>query len=219
MFAQTRMHTETLKDYFDRLADCWDERVVHDGSKIRRLFSLFEIPPNARILDVGSGTGVLIPIFLKRLGRAGRIIALDFSERMLQIAREKFGNRGIKYVCEDVENYEPGEEFDVISCYSCFPHFRKQKRLLMRMAGWLRAEGWLVVMHLQGRDQINSRHREADDAVQKDYLPLAGVVAAWMWEAGLSPVLTVDTQELYFVGGKKICASVKHFCQSTCIYR
>jgi tRNA A58 N-methylase Trm61 len=43
-------------------------------------------------LDVGSGTGVLVPFLLKAVGPAGHITIIDFAEKMAEICKAKYAH-------------------------------------------------------------------------------------------------------------------------------
>jgi len=78
---------------FDRVAPGYDlmNTVLSFGVHHRwrrRAADLCELPPGARLLDLATGTGDLAAEFLRR---GARVTGLDFSEKMLRIARKKLG--------------------------------------------------------------------------------------------------------------------------------
>jgi demethylmenaquinone methyltransferase/2-methoxy-6-polyprenyl-1,4-benzoquinol methylase len=60
----------------------------------RRAADLARVGPGARVLDVASGTGDLAFELAGRVAPGGEVVATDFSERMLEIARAKATARG-----------------------------------------------------------------------------------------------------------------------------
>ncbi|WP_455392512.1 class I SAM-dependent methyltransferase [[Eubacterium] cellulosolvens] len=54
-----------------------------------------ELPDDGRVLDLGCGNGRNI-VYLASINRGFRIIGLDFSERMLRIAKNKINDQGLK---------------------------------------------------------------------------------------------------------------------------
>ncbi len=84
------------EDAFERLAHQWDElRFEHFGGlfHIEALASL--LPAEWRVLDVGTGTGYLLP-FLARHFQS--VIAADASAAMLDLARQRARREGISHV-------------------------------------------------------------------------------------------------------------------------
>jgi demethylmenaquinone methyltransferase/2-methoxy-6-polyprenyl-1,4-benzoquinol methylase len=79
---------------FDRIARVYDRMnaVMTAGMDRRwreRAADIANIGPGDRVLDVATGTGDLAIELRGRVGDAGEVIGLDFSEGMLELAREK----------------------------------------------------------------------------------------------------------------------------------
>ncbi|MFI6097650.1 class I SAM-dependent methyltransferase [Lentzea sp. NPDC051213] len=51
-----------------------------------------DLQPGEVVLDIGCGTGALIPELVKAVGPQGRVIAMDYSARMVAIARKRAKN-------------------------------------------------------------------------------------------------------------------------------
>lgn len=65
-----------------------------------------DIPPNARVLDLGCGAGLDSLIAARRAGPRGRVIGLDFSDEMLTRARDaaaQVGDGNIAFCRADAE--------------------------------------------------------------------------------------------------------------------
>jgi demethylmenaquinone methyltransferase/2-methoxy-6-polyprenyl-1,4-benzoquinol methylase len=84
---------------FDRIAGLYDlmNTVMTAGlhhAWRRRAADLADLAPGDRALDVATGTGDLALELLGRVAPGGEVVASDFSERMLELARTKAGARG-----------------------------------------------------------------------------------------------------------------------------
>ncbi|NEO52876.1 MAG: class I SAM-dependent methyltransferase [Okeania sp. SIO3B5] len=65
-----------------------------------------------KVLDIGIGTGLLTE---KMLSLANyNIVGVDFSPRMLEIAKERLGNSDVRLICEDIIKFESKEKFEAI---------------------------------------------------------------------------------------------------------
>lgn len=70
-------------------------------TRVKRLLGRVQLPPEATILDVGCGTGLLAQLLV---GHYARYIGVDFSHAMIETARNRAlasGLAGSEYVCGD----------------------------------------------------------------------------------------------------------------------
>jgi ubiquinone/menaquinone biosynthesis C-methylase UbiE len=192
------------KELFNAMAETWDVRCRHDPDRIDEILDLVPIRLGDAVLDVGTGTGILIPFLLKRIGPKGMITAMDMAEKMIRIAKRKFGSKRIRFVAGDIFDVELAPStFDAIVCYSVFPHFEDKRRAVRRLAGALKPGGALAVCHSQGREHVNRLHGTLHPAVAEDHLPEARVVAEYFLEAWCDILAAVDTERLFVVIGRK----------------
>jgi len=83
-----------VRAMFDRIARVYDRMnaVMTAGMDRRwreRAADLAAVGPGDRVLDVATGTGDLAIELRERVGAGGEVIGLDFSESMLELARQK----------------------------------------------------------------------------------------------------------------------------------
>lgn len=57
-------NVQSTKDYFDAIAEKWDTICHQDSDKINLILNLVQIEKNSRILDIATGTVILIPYLL-----------------------------------------------------------------------------------------------------------------------------------------------------------
>lgn len=96
-------------------AGVFSKKEVDFGSKL--LIETMEIPPRAKVLDVGCGYGP-IGLAAAELAKDGFVTMLDVNERAVAMAKENAGRLGISNVeIRQSDRYEAlhsGERFDVI---------------------------------------------------------------------------------------------------------
>ena len=192
-----------IRAYFNQKAASWDETTAEkDTAKLDRMAKRLKIKPGSIVLDVGTGTGVFIPFLLRKIGEDGRIIALDIAERMLGRARAKGFNGNIDYLCAGVTNIPLRNEiFDVIVCYSSFPHFQDKSRALTEMSRVIKEGGRLLICHTSSRAKINEIHRQIP-AVENDIIPDEGEMQSLLSLTGFVDI-KIDDSESYLASARK----------------
>lgn len=194
------------REFFNRLATRWDGMNRHDAVKLARIVEALSLQTGERVLDIGTGTGVMLPYLRQALGMVGEITAVDVAEAMLARARAKHGELAL-FLQADAAALPQGDcSVDAILCYSVFPHFAEPQAVLREFARVLRAGGRLVVAHSEGRQAINAMHSQMEQAVAGDRLPEAQTLCAWGEAAGLAAEVLADDDELFLVCFRKNAA-------------
>lgn len=199
-FLARRRPNPKQRDFFNERAATWDRITVHDMDKVERIADLLGLKGHEYVLDVGTGTGVMIPFYERRL-TSGKVLAIDYSEGMIEQARRKYPESDhplVSYRVMDLYQADFGPEFDLVVCYSCFPHFPDPLGAIKVLGGCLRPGGRLVIAHSSCKEHINRVHEEGGDEICADFLPSMEVMKAMMTEAGLAMLYEQDDQE-YFV--------------------
>ena len=192
-------------DFFNTCAENWDSIRNTNPQTLEKLMELADISAGANVLDVGSGTGVLLPYLHAKVGAQGKITAVDFSEKMLAKAQEKFATLGnIKFCVGDVLEMElPTENYDVVICLNFFPHLHTRKEeFLRKMKSSLKIGGSLIIMHDISRETVNTIHRE-NEVVTEHRLPEAKVVGEMFQAYGYQNIHAYEDDTMYFVKGYK----------------
>ncbi|MFP4016438.1 MAG: class I SAM-dependent methyltransferase [Halanaerobiales bacterium] len=195
------------RGFFNERAEEWDQIVNHDPVKIRKVINDISLKSNnPAILDVGSGTGVLIPFFMEKYNTQVYITAVDFAENMINVSRKKHQHYdNIEYIVNDIYTLElPEWKYDLIICYSVFPHFSNKRLTLKRFRNWLKKDGLVVIFHSQSRKQINNLHKSSGIEVERDNLLPANEVAHIAEDLGYEVIKLIDNKEMYLVE-VKIC--------------
>ena len=139
------------KTYFNEVAETWDKRHCSPqlASFLGKLVSQFGLKSGQNVLDVGTGTGVLIPHLIQAIGPSGSVTAIDYAEKMVRICRSKYSH--IKNVTIQLQNVEeldiPTESFDAITCFGLFPHLENKPKALSNMYLVLKPGGKLIIGH------------------------------------------------------------------------
>ncbi|MBW7674733.1 peptide chain release factor N(5)-glutamine methyltransferase [Chryseobacterium chendengshani] len=82
---------------------------------IQNIQNLFSESKNLKILDIGTGSGI-IPLVLKKYFPNSKVSSIDFSEKALEVAKKNaaFHQFDIDFIHTDYLNYNLNEMYDVI---------------------------------------------------------------------------------------------------------
>jgi demethylmenaquinone methyltransferase/2-methoxy-6-polyprenyl-1,4-benzoquinol methylase len=138
---------------FDRIAGLYDRMnsVMTAGLHHqwrRRAADLAALAPGDRALDVATGTGDLALELADRVAPGGEVVGVDFSERMLELARAKGGNRVRFESGNALALAFPDGAFDAATVGFGARNFSDLERGLSEMARVVRPGGRVVVLEI-----------------------------------------------------------------------
>ncbi len=193
------------RQFFDQAAANWDAKPRDEMmTRLREIVAGLGIAPGAAVLDVGCGTGVLLPLLHENTNGDNRVVALDLSREMLERAQNKRRDR--VYVQGDAQSLPlPDGIFDWVLCNAVFPHFPDKPRALAELRRVLRgpgpaegqAGGYLVISHAFNREVLNEFHRSKGSVVADDTLPDEEEMLRLLREAGLMNAQVWDEPDRY----------------------
>jgi ubiquinone/menaquinone biosynthesis C-methylase UbiE len=126
---------------FDKFASEYDAAASIERS---HKFFLAHLPLRREcVLDVGCGSG-LLSFELSRYFR--RVVALDISEPMLDIARRKRSASNIDYQLRDVAAFSSEPAFDAIVSHTMLHHLTDIPAILGKFRRWLVPGGSLILV-------------------------------------------------------------------------
>jgi ubiquinone/menaquinone biosynthesis C-methylase UbiE len=196
------------RTYFSQAASTWDE-MYHTpqlAAFLERLVPEFGLKPGQNILDLGTGTGVLIPYLFEAVSSSGSITAMDYADKMVEICRSKYSHlKNVTVILQDVENLDlPSESFDAVTCFGLFPHLEDKEKTLRHMNRVLKPRGKLIVSHAFSSIELKTHHRTASSAVDQDFLPKESDMRQLLEDAGFTEIKIKDVPGCY------LCLSNKH---------
>jgi phosphatidylethanolamine/phosphatidyl-N-methylethanolamine N-methyltransferase len=155
-------------------------KVFHEGreSAIRNL----NVQPNERILEVGVGTGIALPMYPRHC----EIVAIDFSEGMLEIARKRTAEHHMNHVTlhrmdAGAMQFEDNTFDTVVAAYvvTAVPDYRKVVSEMIRVC---RPGGRIIMLnHFSNENKMVA-------AVEKVISPLTKHLG-WRTDLSLDNVL------------------------------
>ena len=189
------------KEYFDKAANSWDERFHTPAfsSFLEMLVPQFVLDVGQKVLDVGTGTGVLIPYLIRAVGPTGSVTAVDYSEKMAQVCKTKYSHfKNVNVKLGDIEEDAlPTESFDAVICFGVFPHLDNKENALRNISNILKAGGKLVIAHALSSEEIKTHHNNASSTVVHDMLPEETEMIQLLEQTGFTKISIKDEPGCY----------------------
>ena len=186
-------------NFFDKCAPTWDAEMIRDDAIIGTILDNAGLHGGEKVLDVACGTGVLIGDYLAR--NVASVTGVDISPEMIRLAREKFSDPRVRFLCGDVESIDLPSDFDTVVVYNAFPHFPDPAALIARLSRLLRSGGTLTVAHGMSREKIDAHHHNVAHSVSMGLMEadkLAGIFAGH-----LNVTAVISDDKMYQVVGRK----------------
>ncbi|MFZ0971717.1 MAG: ubiquinone/menaquinone biosynthesis methyltransferase [Solirubrobacteraceae bacterium] len=208
---QVRAMFDRIAGLYDRMNSVMTAGLHHEWR--RRAADLAGLSPGDRALDVATGTGDLALELATRVAPGGEVVGMDFSERMLELARAKAGAL-VRFESGNALalDYADGE-FDAATVGFGARNFSDLQRGLSEMARVVRPGGRVVVLEITiprrpplstffdlWFDHAIPALGRVVDSQAYSYLPSSvkrfpgpEELAARMWDAGLREIRYVLT--------------------------
>lgn len=188
------------RDFFDRVAEAWEEEHsrLEADTRLAAILERFDLKPGQVVLDAGCGTGRLVSFILQRIGPEGRLVAVDISGRMLDIARQKYRFSNVTFCQADVCQLAVSEFFDRIICLCLFPHLPDRDKALREFRKYLKPGGQLIIAHTTSREEVNSFHARLPEPICHDLLPEKKEMMKLLQKTGFR-FLEFEESDIYFL--------------------
>jgi SAM-dependent methyltransferase len=187
------------RQYFNALADVFDvpqPEAVMD--RLRQVVALSDLHPGEAVLDVGTGAGVLIPLFQPY--RPSLVLACDLAEQMLARVRKKHPNVRI-FQCDVVHSAVKAASLDVIFMNAMFGNLADKARACFHAAQALRSGGRLIISHPEGRAFVDQLRAAGDLFIES--LPRREEFETLFAPMGLEVVSYRDEPKLFVMVARK----------------
>ena len=197
---EVRRINELQREVFDELYRLF-EPPLPEGvpENLERIVASGEIAEGATVLDVGSGTGILVPLI--REYEPARIYACDLSEAMLGRLGENYAYA--ETILADVRDLRlPDGSLDVVFVNACYPNIADKATALSNIRRMTKVGGHLVISHPLGKSFIGVIKKSIPFPL--DDFPERTEAETRLRSFGFSIESFIDEPELYIlVAGKE----------------
>lgn len=134
---------QVIKQNFSRFAGDYDRYCNVQNLCALELIAKVQDNGFKSILDVGCGTGNFTGLLRKKFPYA-KIKALDISENMVRVAKDKLAGCGVEFIVADAECAGLKDKFDFISSNASFQWFADLEQTLEKFFCLLNSKGIIL---------------------------------------------------------------------------
>ena len=131
---------------FDLQAEKYDTTFYSQHAKKLYPYMLNEIIQSYgnTVLDLGCGTGMLMEQVISE-DRMRQVIGLDISKSMIDIAKQRIGNKGYLVVGDSEKLPFDDLSFDIVYCNDSFHHYPNPRKVIEEVKRVLKYEGIFII--------------------------------------------------------------------------
>ena len=147
LFGFTDVDRSNDPDYFIRFLDDASADESFQAYK-QHSFTLLELQPGQRVLDVGCGTGEDARTMAQRVAPGGSVVAVDGSQNMIAVARQRAEGSGlpVEFQVGDIHRLPFADDsFDASRADRIFMHLDSPEKALSEMKRVTRPGGRVLV--------------------------------------------------------------------------
>ena len=186
---------QRFDEHYDRFLEPLPGDVVE---RMARIVAAASIAKGETVLDVGTGTGALIPLI--QSCEPASVIGCDLSSKMLdQVARLHPGVE--RRQCDVRDLVLAGESIDVVFMNGMFGNIADKSGALRKLRRMLRPAGRVIISHPEGRAFVARIARSEPFPITP--LPGSEEARALLEEHDMSLTDYVDEERLYIVVGTR----------------
>ncbi|HEY8507783.1 MAG TPA: methyltransferase domain-containing protein [Steroidobacteraceae bacterium] len=131
-----------------------------------KIVAALDLNPGQSVADVGAGTGLFVPLLAARVGKEGRVYAVDISRPFIEHITQEAKKAGLSQVRTVLSNEHsielPADSVDMIFTSDAYHHFIYYQDMLASMHKALKPGGQLIVVDFdiesEGLDQGMIEH-------------------------------------------------------------
>jgi ubiquinone/menaquinone biosynthesis C-methylase UbiE len=184
---------------FNELVDVFDRPQPPEVmARLQAIVASAELRPGAVVLDVGTGTGVLIPLIQSYQPAA--VLACDVAEKMLQRVQDRYPLVHT-YHADIISLALASTSVDAIFMNGMYGNIADKPAACRNVARMLRPGGWLVVSHPEGRAFVDQLRETSDLFIES--LSTKEEFETLLGPLGLEVIAYRDEPKLYLMVARK----------------
>jgi ubiquinone/menaquinone biosynthesis C-methylase UbiE len=195
------------QNFFNSHAKDWDEtKHLAKMARIGKIFQEYEIRLSGNILDIGCGTGILVPTLLSYSEFPHHIFELDFSRDMMVENKKKHKEnlRHLNFINGDALCLPfPEGSIQWIIGLGVLPHLGDTQGAIREWTRIISDGGKILVLHFMNSRDLNKYHSQIDGAVKFDHLLSINELVGHFQEQGWKVLRKREMKDLYLLIAQK----------------
>jgi ubiquinone/menaquinone biosynthesis C-methylase UbiE len=131
-----------------------DHHKTKEHERWRMVEDLY-LKPGDKVLDLGCGPGLWVPMFAEKVAPDGKVVGADFDETLVEYAKNRPENKRYDDVVEFcvADSYKtpfPDNTFDLVFFGNCFAYVTDQQRVLAEQKRITKRDGRIVAKDFDG---------------------------------------------------------------------
>lgn len=143
------------------------------------------------VLDVGCGTGAISKDIAGFVGKKGKVIGIDHTEKFIKSGKTAFENvKNLELIHSDIFDFEPNQKFDLIISARVLQWLSNPKDALLKMKSLLKPNGQISILDYNHNNlEWNPEPPESMKLFYKTFLK-------WRTDAGMNNGIADDLPNL-----------------------
>lgn len=195
-----KIYNQKQSEFFNNVMEFFTQPLPLEIKKnLEKIVAFANIVQDEVILDVGAGTGVLIPYFLKYNPK--KIIACDLSKRMLNYLKQQFPE--VETYLMDIRDLPlPNAYIDVAFLNAVWPNIGDKPGALKNLYRMLKDNGRIIISHPEGKAFVNNLKKILPFPINS--LPEKEELRKFLKKFGFSLKNFIDEHRFYFALAFKV---------------
>jgi ubiquinone/menaquinone biosynthesis C-methylase UbiE len=187
------------REFFSGLIHVFDPPLPEGvPERLKKIVASGKIVKGDVILDVGTGTGILIPLIQEY--EPDTIFACDLSEVMLAHLHEKYPYA--MTIAKDVRDLTfPENSIDVVFMNACYPNIVDKDKAFENISRMMRIDGRMVISHPLGKSFVELLKEKSPFPL--DDFPEKPEAKVFLKHYGFDIINFVDEEKLYILVATK----------------
>ena len=157
------------------------------------------------VLDVGCGSGSITADVAQRVGVNGRVVGIDFSEHLIELARKNYSSiANLSFEVANINDYKVDEPFDLVIAARTLQWVNNPAEVVGQMVDLVKEGGMISIL------DYNHTKIEWQPAIPSSMQAFYDAFLLWRKDAGYDNAIADNLKHIYESLGLKSIDVIEH---------